>query len=113
MISVTFQCDFATRELGLTIKGHAEQAEKGQDIVCSSASILIYTLARFVQNMYELGSIKDEPNITLDEGDACVACKCEDDEIFAEAHQTYSVIKLGYTILAEYYPQYVRLNAST
>lgn len=110
MITASFRYDAETRELCFAAKGHAGQAERGQDIVCSSASILMFTLAHFVRNMFELGSIKSEPKIILDEGDASVICKCEDDEIFTEAFQTYSVIKLGYSILAHNYPQYVRLE---
>ena len=42
----------------LSIKGHAGAAEEGHDIVCSSVSILAYTLAQYVSNCFEKGYIK-------------------------------------------------------
>ena len=109
MITATFSFNGERQECSLRLKGHAGQAEVGKDIVCASASILAYTLAHCIKNMWELGSLACEPNIVLDEGDAAIECKCEDDELFAEAFQTYSVIKVGYSLLAHNYPQYVEL----
>ena len=39
----------------VSVVGHAMSAEKGQDIVCASVSILIYTLASFVENLKDAG----------------------------------------------------------
>lgn len=108
MITATLLVDADKRECSLTVKGHAGQAPTGQDIVCSAASILAYTLAHCIKNMWELGSL-EEHSIVLDGGDASIECKCEDDEIFAEVFQTYSVIKVGFSLLARNYPQYVEL----
>ena len=48
--------------------------------------------------------------VILEAGDASIICKCESDEMFNEVFQTFSVIKLGYSILAQNYPQYVELT---
>ena len=93
--------------------GHAGYAEAGKDIVCASVSILLYTLAQSVRNMYELGSLADEPTVALAEGDACIKCSFKDYDTFIEAFQNFSLIEVGYSLLAHNYPQYVRLEALT
>ena len=57
----------------VTVEGHAMSAEKGQDLVCASASILLYTLASFVENMKEARQTYN-PKVDLKEGDALICC---------------------------------------
>jgi uncharacterized protein YsxB (DUF464 family) len=98
MLTVTFT--ESGRKLSLRVKGHAGYAEHGYDIVCASASILAYTLASIVAS-YDV-----ESTIDLTSGDTTIECECNDD--IANA---YHYTKVGYTLLAEHYPRYVRLNA--
>ena len=39
----------------LTVEGHADSAPKGEDLVCSAASILVHTLRANVENMVKSG----------------------------------------------------------
>lgn len=102
MMTVTFT--EKGRNLSLRIEGHAEYAEEGKDIVCASASILAYTLASIIDSFDDVESVID-----LNSGDATIECECEDDETFAKVADVYYYTKRGYALLAQTYPQYVRL----
>lgn len=107
MIQVRFEKD--GKNIILTVQGHSQQAEMGQDIVCSAASILAYTVAQMVAEMGECGKLKKKPHIRMESGDAAVTCK-PTKQYFNEALHTYSVAQTGYELLAHTYPEYVRLT---
>ena len=113
MIDVTIKRDDSTRYIRLVIKGHAGQADIGHDIVCASASILAYTVAQIVKAMEHHGDLKGKPIIELGSGDATIALRAKNDDIFAEACHTIFVAQTGYTLLEHNYPQYVRLRVLT
>ena len=108
MVTITAKHDLEHNMLCLETKGHAGYDKHGRDIVCASVSILMYTLAQVVKDMHDTGSIR-ECAIMFSEGDACIKCRCDDQDTFAEALQNYSVIEVGCSLLAHNYPQYVRL----
>ena len=107
MIQVRFEKD--GKNIILTVQGHSEQAEMGQDIVCSAASILAYTVAKMVTDMGESGKLKKKPHIRMESGDSAVTCK-PTKQYFNEALHTYTVAQSGYELLAHTYPEYVRLT---
>ena len=107
MIKVRFEK--ADKNLVLTVKGHAGQAEHGKDIVCSAASILAYTVAQSVADMRDAGKLKKKPTIRMDEGDAIITCK-PTKQYYAEALHTFCVIQTGYDVLCHNYPWYVQLT---
>lgn len=109
MVTITRKHNFDDKVLCIEAKGHAGYAEAGKDIVCASVSILLYTIAQSVKNMYELGSLADKPTIELTEGDACIECRFKNYDTFIEAFQNFLLIEVGYSLLAQNYPQYVRL----
>jgi uncharacterized protein YsxB (DUF464 family) len=111
MLNVTFKRDDDTRYLRLTLRGHAGQSDIGHDIVCASASILAYTVAQIVKVMEHHGDLDSPPVVEMANGDATIACRCKDDDIFAEAAHTFFVAKVGYTLLAHNYPQYVDVKS--
>ena len=102
MIKVTFT--ESGHKLSLRLEGHAEYAEHGKDIVCASASILAYTLASLVDS---IDGVKT--SINLDSGDSTIECECKDNETFVMVADVYAFAKRGYALLAQHYPQYVRL----
>lgn len=108
MIQVKFEHSEDGKTLILTVKGHAGQAEVGQDIVCAAASILSYTVAQVVMTMREQGKLKKKPHLRMDSGDAVITCK-PTKPYYAEALHTYSVAQVGYDLLQHNYPQYVQL----
>ena len=107
MIQVRFEKD--GKNIILTVQGHSEQAEMGQDIVCSAASILAYTVAQMVTDMGESGKLKKKPHIRMESGDSAITCK-PTKQHFNEALHTYTVAQSGYELLAHTYPEYVRLT---
>lgn len=107
MIQVRFEKD--GKNIILTVQGHSEQAEMGQDIVCSAASILAYTVAKMVADMGEGGKLKKKPHIRMESGDSAITCK-PTKQYFNEALHTYTVAQSGYELLAHTYPEYVRLT---
>ena len=110
MISAKVSVDRDKRECSLTVKGHAGQADIGQDVVCASASILAFTAAQVLKTMYEGGEFMDHPTLDLDNGDATVSCCVDDDTTFMQVLQTFFTIAMGYRLLAHNYPQYVELT---
>ena len=111
MIKVKFMMDEEHHLIRLTLKGHAGQAEHGQDIVCASASILAYTVAQIVKAMEHHGDLEGKPNIDLNEGDATIMCRCRDPKDFGELVHTFFVAHVGYALLAHNYPEYVSLES--
>lgn len=110
MISVTITISEEERKATIMVYGHAGQAEQGQDIVCSAASILAYTAAQRVKDIERCGGLESPPNIIMDEGDSLISCVAKDDEAYEEVLSTILVIRTGYTLLAHNYPQYVGLK---
>ena len=109
MIRVKFEYRTNSRECCLLVRGHAGQADVGQDIVCASASILAYTLAQVIKAMNSHKDFTDPPVIELESGNATIICQAKDDYLFAELMHTFFVVQTGYTLLAHNYPQYVEL----
>lgn len=109
MISVVFEQNTDKGVLCFRINGHAGFGCYGNDVVCASASILAYTVAKTISFMYEEGKLVKKPNIRLKEGDAVITCKPKA-EFYAEALHTYFVAEVGYSLLAQSYPQYVEIQ---
>ena len=107
MVKAVFKVNEETGEIALTVKGHAGYAGVGYDIVCASATILAYTIAQNITTMHEVGRLKEEPKITLEEGNILVSC-IPTEEAFEEAFHAYIVVLGGYMILAKNYKKYVR-----
>lgn len=95
-------------KLSLRLKGHAGYAEIGKDIVCSSASILAYTVASFVIEAEQRGDLFEDAEIRLESGDTVIECKPTEDAYEGIRHM-YLFATIGYSILAETYPRFVEL----
>ena len=78
----------------ITVHGHAGYAPKGQDIVCSAASILLYTLAA------SLGD--DLHDVKIEEGDSRLTWR-----VNKKNNQTQATILQGFRLLAGTYPDHV------
>jgi uncharacterized protein YsxB (DUF464 family) len=109
MISVKYTYDIGLKKCSLRLKGHSGQNDIGKDIICSSASILAYTMAQIVKALEHHGDLAEEPTIKLESGDALIECVAKDEYLFAEMMQYFYTINTGYSLLAHNYPQYVEL----
>lgn len=108
MIKATF-----TKEEGeyirLDVNGHAGQAKIGQDVICSAASILIYTLGQTLLYIHKQGWLKKKPVIKLKSGRGTIQCDPKR-EFFEECLMAFFEIEIGYSLLANNYPQFVELK---
>ena len=95
--------------ISLLVEGHAGQAEKGHDIVCSAASILIYTLAQTLTQMHKQGWMNKKPHINLKEGKGLITC-IPKKEYFDECLMVFFVAEVGYSLLHNNYPQFVDIK---
>jgi uncharacterized protein YsxB (DUF464 family) len=107
---VTISMTKTDNTLGLTVEGHAGQAEKGQDIICASVSMLTYTVAQYVKWMYERHQLKRMPLIELEEGNSRVVIKPKS-EFIAEGLHAFFVVSVGFDLLARNYPEYVTFHS--
>lgn len=109
MIKVSFKRDKDSKEISMFVYGHAGQNSLGNDIVCSAASILAYTVAQTIRYIESQGGLEKEPCIALDEGDAVITCHPKE-EYAGEVLQTYFVAEVGYSLLAHNFPRFVDLK---
>lgn len=93
----------------LKVKGHANAAPKGEDLICASASMLVYTVAQAVTFMHDQGYLEEPPKIKMREGKASVSAKPKED-YRAEVLHTFWTAQCGAHVLAKNYPKYVGLN---
>lgn len=110
MVVAKFTMNESKRQVSLSVKGHARQALKGNDIICASASILAYTVAQNVQMAEERGLLKYSPTLKLRDGNSIITCRAKDDDSYAELLHTYLVVQTGYQVLAHNYPQYAAVE---
>lgn len=91
----------------VTVKGHANAAPKGEDLVCAAASALICTLAQDIDNLSSAShSICRRPKIKLDAGDAVVSV--EPIHGFDNTVKViFDTICVGFELLAAKEPGYI------
>ena len=109
MITARFYQKPSNGSIHMTLKGHAEAAPKGEDLICASATMLAYTVAQAVQFMYEQGKLTKKPKISLREGNATIIATPTEDG-YAEALHTFWVAQCGIHVLAHNYPQNVKME---
>jgi uncharacterized protein YsxB (DUF464 family) len=96
----------------MKVKGHSNTAPRGEDLVCASATMLVYTVAQAMTFMYEQGQIEEKPKMKIKEGKAVISAKPKEDYL-AEVLHTFWVAQCGAHVLACNYPQFVSLNHLT
>ena len=62
------------KENKITVEGHAYSGEPGHDLICASASVLIYTIAASVNSMQQNGHVTNSI-INLESGNSTVGCE--------------------------------------
>ena len=112
MITARFYQKPSNGSIHMTIKGHAGSAPKGEDIICSAATMLAYTVAQAVQFMYENDKLKKKPKVSFKDGESIVIAT-PTDEAYAETLHTFWVAQCGAHVLAHNYPQFVKLEHLT
>ena len=109
MIHASFKRDEGSKAIIMTVKGHAGMDNTGHDIVCASASILAYTVAQYLQYVHDRGGLQKKPRIDMKGGDALIVAK-PTEEFEGEVLNAFFVAEVGFSLLANNYPQYVELK---
>ena len=112
MITARFYQKPSNGSIHMTIKGHADSAPKGEDIICSAATMLAYTVAQAVQFLHEQGKLKKKPKIRITDGEATIIAT-PTEEAYAETLHAYWVALCGIHVLQHNYPQNVKLEHLT
>lgn len=112
MIKIHFWQEQDKGTIHLKVQGHSGTAPKGADLVCASATTLVYTVAQAVTFMHEQGQLIERPSIKIREGKAVVVAKPKP-AYLAEALHTFWVAQCGAHVLAKNYPEAVSLNHLT
>lgn len=91
----------------VSVKGHANFDEEGKDIVCASASTLLYTIKTCLEKgeeMLQEGSLK----LSVKKGKAKVSCVPKE-SYEGNVDVIFWTVLNGFEALAEAYPDYVTL----
>lgn len=102
MIEITFN----KKTLELSVKGHAEHGNKGEDIVCSAVSILFYTLAESLTESKEM--LLQNPRIEMEDGNGTISCVPKG-KYEANVLLIYWTVLNGFNLLAENYEKNINL----
>ena len=90
----------------VTVTGHAGYAERGADILCAAASMLLHTLAGAVRGLCERG-LAEDISVNLRSGAGEVSC-VPVEECRCVVMAVMDSIVLGFRLLAADYPEYVQ-----
>lgn len=108
MIKVKFEYSDDKKSLILKVKGHSNYSEKGKDTVCAAATMLTYTVAQVVNDLFSGNALLKKPTISLKEGNSLIVCKPKED-VYAEALHTFFVAEVGFNVLSHNFPDNVKL----
>ena len=97
--------EYDRRDCRVTVTGHAGYAERGEDILCAAASMLLQTLAAAVRELHRRGLAEDAA-VSLFYGAGEVAC-VPVEEHRCVARTVMDSIVLGFELLARDYGEYV------
>lgn len=86
----------------LSVSGHANSADKGEDLICAAASILALTLGENVKHMAEINAVRN-PVIDIRDGEAEISCTASGGYRNVVANTFQSVI-VGFEIMASKFP---------
>lgn len=109
MIEVEYKTDLVLegRTFEMKVKGHADYADKGQDIVCAGVSALVIALIRQLEKLEEEG--KATNTIKAEEGNFKANTLSR---LFVEITETSAVYETVYTGLKEIalqHPEHVKI----
>ena len=109
MVKMHFWQEKDKGSIHMKVQGHAETAPNGADLVCASATMLVYTVAQAMSFMHEQGQLEEKPKLKIREGKAVIVAKPKED-FYAEALHTFWVAQCGAHVLASNYPEAASLN---
>ncbi len=112
MVKIHFWQDRENGSICMKVKGHAGAAPKGEDLICASATMLVYTIAQAMTFYEQQGYLAEKPKIKIREGKASIHVVPKE-EYRAETLHSFWVAQCGAHVLSKNYPDYVSLNYLT
>lgn len=103
MIQISLKRDDKKREIRVVVKYHADK------IICSAASMLIYTLGQIIHTLDELGKLDKKPTLKLESGDAKIVASADQANWLAVA-EAFMYTLVGLQLLEHTYPDQVKLD---
>lgn len=107
MIDITFT--ESDGKYTMRCHGHSGYAKKGADIVCAAATMLAYTYAQAVQNLFDGGMLKNAPDLDFADGAAMIQAEAHGEDA-ERLRTTIYTVQAGAMCLASNYPQYVTVH---
>jgi uncharacterized protein YsxB (DUF464 family) len=111
MVKIHFWKEPESGAICMKVQGHASTAPKGADLVCASATMLVYTAAQAISFMHKQG-YTEKPRIKIREGKAKISVVPKA-EYYAEVLHSFWTVQCGAHVLAQNYPDAVSLNHLT
>ena len=108
MVKAIFTFDTMQGIIEMRVQGHADFDELGKDPVCAGASVLAFTAAQCIDCIDQKHGFEEKPVIHIAGGNVRVQCRPRDG-FFAETMMVFNVISVGMQLLANKYPDHVRL----
>lgn len=109
MITAVFKEHKHDKTLSVKIKGHAQSAPEGQDLICAASSAYGFQAIQTVENMYLAEWLDRKPKMWIKKGGIHISCKPKP-EYYTIVINILQVVAVGYQILEEKYPEYVRFT---
>lgn len=107
MIKITFtECDGA---FAMKCSGHSGYASKGTDIVCAAATMLAYTYAQALQNLYDEGILPEEPVMDFSDGEAFIRAEASGETV-ETVRTVLRTVQAGCMCLASNYQEHVSVR---
>lgn len=109
MITAVFKADPDKLRLSCEVRGHANTAPEGHDLICAAATAYLTQMAQVVEYACaEGGKVDGKPRIILHKGVGEVACTAAPGG-YAEILHTFYCGEVGFFLLARSHPDAVRL----
>ena len=109
MIRAKCSVDPKKSTIRILLRGHANAGPRGKDLVCAGVSTLALTAANVAGLLHRAGLLWCRPRITLRPGYAEILATPKVDHE-AEVLMAFWTVQAGLHVLAENYPQYIRLE---
>ncbi len=109
MVTARFKQDRDAGKLSMRVSGHAGHGAKGTDVVCAGASMYAFGIAQCLELMAQEGKLEGEPVLSVSEGRLSVSVVPKPQH-YTEALHVFWVAEVGYQLLAESYPDHVKVT---
>ena len=109
MIKVKFFVNKPKGKIEVTVKGHANAAEKGEDLICAGASVLSLTLLQVFRTMENMKFFNTKIRANVKEGYTKLVCSPKT-EYYDTVLNSVVTIKTGFDVLCTMYPDFIEFE---